>query len=600
MKNLSEYKDRLPGLFTTYQSVPPAADRTFWQKMDGAYVPFLLEKAQQIIGQDIPLLNASTYRLFSQTGDRKTYEIPYFQRRKALGTLTLAYCLTGNQTYLSPVIDYIFAICEETTWCLPAHNSYSRDAEQLPFADASRPIIDLFSAETAATLSQVHALLASELDSISPNIARRIIDEVQKRVFSPYLSQHFWWMGNREEPMNNWTTWCTQNVLLSTFLLPTSQSFRYSAVIKALASLDCFLKDYGEDGCCSEGAQYFRHAGLCLYGALALLNTVSGNVFLPVFSEPKIRNMAAFIRHMHAQGPYYFNFADCSPMPGQCTAREYLFAEAVGDAQLMQFTVASARMRPLSERSLPDEINLTYRLLEVKHLHRLDADTLFLQPQDIYYPSVGIFISRDRTFALGVKAGGNNDSHNHNDTGSITVYKSGFPLLLDVGVGTYTKQTFSQDRYAIWTMRSLYHNLTNFPPFEQQAGVQFKSEILSMARDERTASIRLALEHTYPNDLGLESYVRTVTHHKGGNIVITETVAGPVHPILSLMVYLTPTVEGAIINLEGKAELRLQAESFSVAVESIPITDTRLREAWPTCLYRILISYEKELSFTIQ
>lgn len=42
---------------------------------------------------------------------------------------------------------------------------------------------------------------------------------------------------------------------------------RHAVIVQAAHSLDCFLKDYGPDGCCNEGAQYYTHAGLCLFGA---------------------------------------------------------------------------------------------------------------------------------------------------------------------------------------------------------------------------------------------------------------------------------------------------------------------------------------------
>ncbi len=41
-------------------------------------------------------------------------------------------------------------ICEESAWQLPAHNSYIRDTPQLPLPDTTRPIVDLFAAETGA------------------------------------------------------------------------------------------------------------------------------------------------------------------------------------------------------------------------------------------------------------------------------------------------------------------------------------------------------------------------------------------------------------------------------------------------------------------
>ena len=92
----------------------------------------------------------------------------------------------------------------------------------------------------------------------------RIVLEVNRRILTPYLTEHFWWMGNGDEEMNNWTPWCTQNVLLCAFALPFEESVRRRVIEQACRSLDCFLKDYGEDGCCSEGAQYYGHAARCV------------------------------------------------------------------------------------------------------------------------------------------------------------------------------------------------------------------------------------------------------------------------------------------------------------------------------------------------
>ena len=64
--------------------------------------------------------------------------------------------------------------------------------------------------------------------------------ELNVRILTPYFTSHFWWMGNGAEPMCNWTSWCTQNVLLTVFLLPTTQQQRQAAVKQAAYSLDCF------------------------------------------------------------------------------------------------------------------------------------------------------------------------------------------------------------------------------------------------------------------------------------------------------------------------------------------------------------------------
>lgn len=148
-------------------------------------------------------------------------------------------------------------------------------------------------------------------------------------------------MGNGDEEMNNWTPWCTQNVLLCAFALPFEESVRRRVMEQACRSLDCFLKDYGEDGCCSEGAQYYGHAALCLFRCLRILEIAAPGVFDSIWHEPKIANMASYIYHMHVDGMYYFNFADCSPVAGRRGARDYLFAVRTGNQEMAAFAAGA-------------------------------------------------------------------------------------------------------------------------------------------------------------------------------------------------------------------------------------------------------------------
>lgn len=97
----------------------------------------------------------------------------------------------------------IFSICEESAWQLPPHNSYERDTPQLLLPDATQPVLDLFACETGAILGTVCYLLKEKLDAISPFLTRCIAYELDHRIFTPYLTRHFWWMGNGSEPMNN-------------------------------------------------------------------------------------------------------------------------------------------------------------------------------------------------------------------------------------------------------------------------------------------------------------------------------------------------------------------------------------------------------------
>ena len=62
-----------------------------------------------------------------------------------------------------------------------------------------------------------------------------IEDNLKRRILLPYLTAHFWWMEHDDEPMCNWTVWCTQNVLLTTFLMPWSEemSSKLAAPVRA-------------------------------------------------------------------------------------------------------------------------------------------------------------------------------------------------------------------------------------------------------------------------------------------------------------------------------------------------------------------------------
>ena len=241
----------------------------------------LLQAGEAALQTPIAPLPLSLWLDFTHTGRRTPWETAYFSRRARLCALVSAECVEHTGRFLDEIADTVWAICEESAWQLPAHNSYIRDTPQLPLPDTTRPIVDLFAAETGALLALTRYLLPDELDTAASGITARMERELNARILTPYFTSHFWWMGNGAEPMCNWTSWCTQNVLLTVFLLPTTQQQRQAAVKQAAYSLDCFLKDYGADGCCNEGAQYYRHAGLTLWGCLEILSSIVPEASLP-------------------------------------------------------------------------------------------------------------------------------------------------------------------------------------------------------------------------------------------------------------------------------------------------------------------------------
>ncbi len=477
-------------------------------------------------------------------------------------------------------------ICEESGWQYPAHNNYVKSGPRLPLPDTSAPIIDLFAAETGAQLALTATLLADDLDAVSPEIMRRIDRELTTRIIEPYLNNHFWWMGG-EDRLNNWTAWCTQNVLLTAFTRPTDQRVRRAVIEQAASSLDQFLATYGDDGACEEGALYYRHAGLALANALDVLGDVAPDAFAELWHQPKLRNIAEYIVNAHIDDTKYFNFADCSAVLDRCSAGEFLFGIAVGSNDLAAFAAADWRRSDI--RDLPENWSLFER-------HQAAFAAAAMQEHigepptkaDIYYPSVGLMIARDDRFALAAKAGHNGESHNHNDVGSVTLYKDGRPLLIDVGVETYRAKTFSDRRYEIWTMQSAYHNVATFGGVMQQAGEPFAATGIEAQLTPPTAIMEMELAGAYPAEATVRSYRRRVQFTKNQSIEITDTFDADRQPELSLMFAELPVIDGKSIAVPGLAAIAITGGG-QLRRDVIPIADERLLKAWPGQLWRVLI-----------
>lgn len=553
---------------------------------------FLVNEAEKILNTPLPNLNLDDYRQFTATGNRTLFEKKYFDRRKRLGTLVLAEMIEGKNRFTDAILHHVYSICEEITWCLPAHNSYERDHIQHEFPDASRPVLDLFSCETGATLSTVLYLMGDRFDKLSVNIRHTINSNLTERIIKPYLSEHFWWMGNDGEPMNNWTIWCTQNILITFFLSESTIENRKQAFQRSLKSIDYFLGAYGEDGCCDEGAQYYRHAALCLFQTMDILNQVTNNHFKDIFQIPKIKNMASYIHKVHVDDAYYINFSDCSPLAGRAGVREYLFAEACGLSSLKYFAAQDAKKENIS--TLHDSSAFYDRVQTYSLREKLLASNEPVEPaQDIYFPSVGLFVARSEKFVLAVKAGDNDDSHNHNDTGSITVYKNGSPLLIDVGVESYTKTTFSPRRYEIWTMQSRYHNLMTFNGTSQMNGPDYRASHVDYKIQDDESYIQMELSGAYPEDAEVVSYKRFVKLDKASDeqIVIEDTFKlgnNNQDNYLSLMTSQIPSCSEKWIQIGNLGSIETEGAS-KILVETISIEDERLLMAWDSPLYRIKI-----------
>lgn len=630
MKRKIMIKEKVENIDTGLKSfkICEPFNSTVWRNIPLEIREFIKIQGKQALETAWTNILACNYLDFSRTGNRKKFEDLYFSRRKKINDLVLYYCIqqieeaidpSVNKIIIDEILNGLILLCEESAWQLPAHNNYIRDTPLLPFPDTTKPVIDLFAAETGALLSCAYTLLKKEFDSIDKEIGKRIERELHSRIIEPYLNEHFWWMGSgdgqEDEPMCNWTPWCTQNILLVFFTLEITDEKRFSAIQKASFSLDCFLKDYGEDGACSEGVQYYSHAGLCLFNALGIINAVTNGRLDSVFNEKKIKNIAEFPYYMHVKRGQYFNFADCSPYALKPGIREYLFGKKVKSSVLCSLAVNNIAHASLEEKVLTDEINLFYRLQSISNISTVldkKVKNTEIVKKEKYYESCGIFIKSGEKFQTAVKAGNNGDSHNHNDTGSFIIYKEGNPIFIDIGVETYTSKTFSPSRYEIWTMQSGWHNLPTFGLEMQCDGAKYSAQDIQYSFG-RNSFISMDISTAYKKSAGVKSYIRKIDYIGDTKIRIHDTFLPEIsskseiqYPVLSLITSEEPKIqekEGFLITEIQGTKILIQSlpkETNLYHVESVPIRDARLQGAWKDSIYRILLPFKKEIIIEIE
>lgn len=577
-----EKKQQKPEAYTPF---PPFEERAEWLKPAAFLRQRLIRRGAETLPQPIPELTQELWEDYFVTGRRIAFENVYFAKRKKLNRLVLAYCVSGELRFLARTEDYVRSLLAEPTWCLPCHHRYGDEPDIHQEVDPERPVIDLFAAETGSQLAVLYYLLKNEL---RPELARELTAALDQRVLDAYLNNYYWWMGKEGQKLNNWTPWCTENVLETAYFRGRDLT---PFIPQACRSLDGFVNSYGEDGCCDEGVQYYRRAALAMWTALELLAQVYPQIFAALFKEAKIKHMAHYLIRMYVAGPWYFNFGDCSAKPGPCGIEEYLFGLRTGDEELSGKAGLDLRERELFPAETLDIGGIGLWNETMTLFHYEEAVARAREPkskEDFFYPSTGVWLCRRGVWDLAVKAGDNGDSHNHNDTGSFILFADGEPVFIDVGVETYSQKTFSPQRYEIWSMRSSYHNLPTFGTIEQLPGEEYRASDIKID----FPSISMELAGAYPPIESLSTYRRDIRLSPKG-FELQERTDYEDEVTLSLMSVLPPAeVPGG---LSFGSRYLLEGNYQSAVSETIPVEDPRLRWSWPEKLYRTRLKFRQEL-----
>ncbi|MBN1877411.1 MAG: heparinase II/III family protein [Anaerolineae bacterium] len=596
---------------------PTRAEREAWTALPADAREAKIALGEALLDYDWPSLPATLFLEYARNGNRSNYEAVRYARRYALRDLVLAECMEGQGHFLDQIVNGIWLICEETYWGVPAHISAQKAGVGLP--DVEEPTVDLFAAETVMLLAWTLYLLEESLDTVSPLVRPRILYESRRRVLDPCLERDdFWWMGflTAGHSVNNWNPWINSNWITAVLLLEEDVQRRVAALSKIFRSLDVFIDHYAEAGGCDEGPGYWGRAAASLFDCLELLYSATEGA-IDVYDRPKIRNMGAFIYRTHIYDHFFVNFADASAINYPSVSLVFRYGRCTGDADMMAFGAWLYAYGAPDAKQRSDSIGR-----ELPMLFTLD-ELLAISPKqplprDAWFDDIQVMVARDQGgsadgFFVAAKGGHNAESHNHNDVGNFIVYVDGKPVLVDAGVGTYTRKTFSPQRYEIWTMQSAYHSLlptVDGVPFgngvQQAPGHEFAARDVVYAADEDKAQFALDLAGAYPPEAHIASWKRALTLERGQAVQIEDTyvLTGPASIITLSLVSPCEIVQeqAGVLRFKatpfgqaytsGEARVAYDAGIFTVAFETIPITDTRMGGVWGDHLNRVLLRAE--------
>lgn len=541
----------------------------------------VLAQSEQLMAGilSIPQTPYTYRRFFARNGDRGWYEGPYFLKRASLGAAALRLFLGEGPAYdeqllaaqtalltrerateyasratpdpalygvsLKDVVqDYLWSICEERDWVVPAHERHGA--------------IDLFAAETGFALAETLALLGEQLDG---EVRAEVRAQVERRILAPYLrlhQNHGWYKGH-----NNWNGVCNSSVAATFLLIEPEPARAAEAVAAALAGLRVYLDHAFEaDGSSTEGVAYW-HYGLINYVAMAELLAARSGGAIDLLSTDEMRRVAAYPAKVLLSGSHFASFSDCDEQvrfnPG-IVAR---LAERTGERSLLGLLARPA--------VIGGDWRLPMMLRNVLWWDGRQGEQA--PPGDAVLPAAGVARLVAATpwgapVVLALKAGHNDENHNQNDVGSFVLHVRGESLLVDPGRGLYNRDYFNERRYENIFASSYGHSLPRIDGRGQAPGRERCGELLAVdpSGPRKTAAVEFARAYDAPE---LASARRTLSLEAAGPRAGTLWVedrfafAGPGSAVEgALVTWGEVTLDGPRATIRGeRAELRLTIES---------------------------------------
>ena len=549
--------------------LPTRADRAHWRQFAGQPIAEeVIGLAEQALAEPTPVITATSYLAYRRSGDRTAHEALVDGRRARLIHMVLAECLLADDRFLDPILNEAWAICEESSWVIPAHAS-GRYPDGL--WDPDVPIIDLWSAMDVLLLAEVDALLGAALH---PALRKRIRHEVRMRGTRPILARDdYYWSGPMRQGHSapNWGPVCAGGVAGAALHLEPDRNTLARVLEVALRTLDHYRETFAADGGCAEGIGYWEKGfGYFTIFADLLAKRTDGRI--DPLAHPFARRVAAYPLKVALSPGAYVGFSDTAIDREPQAALLHHLAARTGQSALVGLDHAGSAGRLLTKRYPPEKLR-DFVWYPGHHV----AEPVAPDPVD-HLADIGWLVARATPtdpagLVLAVKAGHNGEPHNHNDVGSVMVHWRGESLIAELGAEPYTAKSFKPEtRYQVFNNRSLGHSVPLVGGCEQAVGAHHAAAAVRRLAGEDGDGLVMDLAGAYPAEAGLEALWRRVVLHRQaagpGRVQIADAAhfAGQAKP------FETALITFADVRPDGPGALRLVGRNGAVRVLFDPDT----------------------------
>lgn len=547
------------------------------------------KEAKYAAGQPYLPRSYKLFRLYETEGSRKAYELEYFESRRRLLALGLKAWLDDSDAYLSALQEMIWNICNEYTWCLPAHLQFGLDAV-IASSDSPKQTVDLFSAETAQALAEVDYLLGDRLD---PWIRYRIRQEIGDRVFVMFnkVERYKW-----ESATMNWASVCGGSVGMAAMLLAgegAAETEKLAGMMDRVnRAMECFLDGYGNDGGCPEGISYWTYGfGYYVYYAEMLWECTEGEIDLLAYD--KIREIANFPSIVNLYKDTFVTFSDSS------------FRSTLPTGLLSRLQRRLGVAVPTVEATSNFHSDHCYRwAAKLRDLVWTDfraEEQPSVSNGSHYFADLQWLIDKQQTassvISFAAKGGHNDEPHNHNDLGHFIVQVGDEALLCDLGAGVYTRESFSSGRYELVHNRSLGHSVPFIDGHEQVIGRDREAKLLLVEEQEDCKRFVLDLTTAYALDGVLSQLVRSFSWQRGqgesAELVMEDkfqfAAAGISYDEVFISMFKPVWSQGSVAwrGTVGKVELTFDVSRYEVSTQEI---ESKNHHNLPITIYRTTLS----------